>query len=235
VIALLLLASSAHAFELADKFDAPADGGGGGGRRFTGSLADGLTCAVCHTGPAANVEIEGLIAEYDPLSENTITIRWPESLVDTAYAAEIVGNDGRAIGTLHAPGELTAMDDERCRVDPMTMRRDVAAREYARDTEGRLVVASNECGARAARLVWTAPESGTAWFHLAVVFSNGSNLPDADPVAAIAAPIVRRGDPPPERAVIDGGCSAGGTTSGLASLVLLFALTARIRRRHPLA
>jgi hypothetical protein len=236
VIALLLFASSAHAFELADKFDAPADGGGGGGRRFTGSLADGLTCEVCHDGGEAGLDVEGLIAEYDPMTENTITVRWPESTVDTAYSAEVVGNDGRALGTLHVAGELTAQDDERCRLDPATMRRDVAAREYLREEEGRLVIAANECGARTARLVWTAPESGTAWFHMAVVFSNGSQTPDRDPVAVIAAPIVRRGDPPPERAVVDGGCSAArasatpSTTAMAFALALLCARAARRRR-----
>jgi len=60
VALLIALAPSAvRAYSDGASFDAPALTGGGGGRHFTGSSADGYSCAVCHgavSAPAPTID-----------------------------------------------------------------------------------------------------------------------------------------------------------------------------------
>jgi len=99
--------------------------GGGGGRYFTGSPADGYSCSVCHTAPRdyhfplyqSGLPVDG----YTPGDVYTIRLQWPEAALwaqqfgtpMTALTAELVAEGGGPSGTLehvptvlHRPGEL---------------------------------------------------------------------------------------------------------------------------------
>jgi hypothetical protein len=110
-------------------FDDPANGGGGG-RWFTGSPAEGYGCSVCHTGapgqPTYPFYVEGLPANgYVAGTAYDIRLAWPEfgahahdlrAVMGTpavSVVAEFVAENGTASGTLDIdPKHPTA--DEVC-------------------------------------------------------------------------------------------------------------------------
>src|SRR5689334_9620772 len=67
----------AHAYPDVFGFDTDAAEGGGGGRHFTGSIKDGLTCAVCHTAKLPpRLEVSGIPpVGYTPGQQYNVEVR----------------------------------------------------------------------------------------------------------------------------------------------------------------
>lgn len=74
---------TAHAFSAPEAFHAPANEGGGGGRWFSGSPAEGYACDVCHTPEPKQTQfglrVSGLpSAGYVAGTSYDLTLEWPE-------------------------------------------------------------------------------------------------------------------------------------------------------------
>jgi hypothetical protein len=82
------------------RFNDGVAAGGGGGRWFTGSPADGYGCAVCHIGPAAQgVVVQGLPERYQPGVTYDIYIAWPTT-ERIAGLVELTDAQGHGAGTV---------------------------------------------------------------------------------------------------------------------------------------
>jgi hypothetical protein len=132
VLSVVVLASRAlpaAAFSdptLYGQFPSPTKLGGGGGRYFTGSPADGYGCSVCHTSKVAYtfpVVQYGLpMNGYVPGREYQIRLTWPEATSQSAIAtsigrspktglnAEFVAEDGGNSGRLQLPKATLAAE-----------------------------------------------------------------------------------------------------------------------------
>ena len=126
----------AAAYSVPEAFAAPAEIGGGGGRWFSGSPAEGFGCSACHTDvPNAAqfpLHVTGLPPRYQPSQSYDITLDWPEFTArwqqlrpDPLHAtslgprpsiglvAEFVAESGQASGSI----EIESKDpsaEERC-------------------------------------------------------------------------------------------------------------------------
>ncbi|MET0388368.1 MAG: hypothetical protein ABW321_20520 [Polyangiales bacterium] len=76
------------------EFPSEMDIGGGGGRYFSGSPADGYGCSVCHTSASGYqfpLYVQGLpMNGYIPGTPYNITLSWPEAAAFTAASAQQV-------------------------------------------------------------------------------------------------------------------------------------------------
>jgi hypothetical protein len=74
--------SAASAFSSPEAFSDDADNGGGGGRWFSGSPAEGFGCSTCHVQAATQrdfpLTVIGLPPAYLPGGQYEITLTWPE-------------------------------------------------------------------------------------------------------------------------------------------------------------
>ncbi len=146
-------APSAHAYSTPDAFITNPVSGGGGGRWFSGSPADGFGCSVCHTGDASArfpLLVSGLALDgYEPNTLREIVLSWPEfsqrwkELRPNAMApadpaapapamgliAELVAESGKASGTVEIRTK-TAGSLERCETSRPDLMPRVAARLY---------------------------------------------------------------------------------------------------------
>jgi hypothetical protein len=206
---------TARAFGSAGTFESPVSEGGGGGRFFTGSLADGYTCAVCHlsegAGPALSVR--GLPADgYVEGAQYEVELAWSTSF--TGLAAEIMTFERRTGGTLDAVSEDAIRSTDRCRFEGVEGPR---ADSTHRTDAGRELLHVTACGASTARLLWTAPsfDLGPAWLEVAMVASDlsGDPLGDATATHRIALPPFGA---PVEVAAVGGGCAVPGHPGGAA-------------------
>lgn len=209
----------AAAFSDPDRYAAPSTEGGGGGRHFTGSRADGFSCSVCHRGgEAPDVTFEGLPEQLTPGTRYPVVVRWRPIDVSYAIQLEISGPDGR-----HAQLEIPALDDlpASARCDGEI---DGAPAVYAIDLGDRRVVGVQDCGATELAFAFTAPD-GVVELAAGIVRSDSSADPEGDGVLEVRR---RFGDD-----ANAGGCSsapdAGGALAWLALLMLL------ARRRWALA
>lgn len=190
----LLHASTAYAFtEPRTYSDTPAHGGGGG-RFFTGSPAEGYGCAVCHTGPGRTwpLSIEGLPDDgYEPGETYELVLRFEElsehgrerreqGKVPPAMGlvAELLAENGVGAGKLTISPADEAEDGELCvlppgqratqlyRVRPGEPTREAGLACEASSLGQRCVMATLSCGASELRVRWTAPEQaqGPIWF-----------------------------------------------------------------------
>ena len=194
--------TSAYAFtEPATYFGDPSRGGGGG-RWFTGSPAEGYGCAVCHVDAIdVPVSVEGLPAEgYVPGQRYDVRIAWPEfaAFAETeraqsggaplpmAVVAELVGETGEGSGTIevasteHAqPGELCIppLNEQAAQLFwvPPGQRTEEAGIQCEANALGqRCIAATRSCGASELRFQWTAPQAAqdTIWFAAGFVASD---------------------------------------------------------------
>lgn len=185
-------ASSAHAYSSFSDYIRPIQEGGGGGRLFSGTPADGYGCDVCHSGAeGAKLEVIGLPADgYVPGLSYEITLRWPQDVPHVALMAELSDPRGQPLGTTalvpYASWEL----GERCENDfpaadvcRVGSDNDGCCRDLEPDRDGcslpgtRNVLWVLDCASRFARMVWTAPPaaSGDVWFSAEMVTSNLQN------------------------------------------------------------
>lgn len=208
VCALSLLAAapqSVHAYSDFRHFAYPSSAGGGGGRFYTGSPADGYTCRICHEGGAApEVRVEGLPLDgYKPGAEYEIIVDWWDG--DTlSTAIELTDAEGRPAGSLRLPPESSIQPPERCQqkeneliagtrvtVPPPKHRSELAyfdgCVQGEHPDECRQVISVPACGSGRVRFAWRAPswDVGPVWFSGAVVSSNDDGNTTGDGVAEI--------------------------------------------------
>src|SRR5262245_18116365 len=100
--ALLLAANRARAFSDPLSYADSVDVGGGAGRWFTGSVADGFGCDVCHEGGApVDLTIRGLPTDgFVPGLAYEVNVSWPASLENAALIAELLDEQRHAAGTI---------------------------------------------------------------------------------------------------------------------------------------
>jgi hypothetical protein len=146
--------------------------GGGGGRWFTGSPAEGFDCSVCHAGgEPIEFDIQGLPVEgWSPGQTYELQVRWNDPTAHVSLLAEFARADGAGIGRVELAPEASLLQDERCTSGPR------AAKIHALEQEAREITSFDDCGARLLRLAWTAPEQADddAWLFLAGVHSDAS-------------------------------------------------------------
>lgn len=92
-------------------FGADAGVGGGGGRYFTGSRRDGLTCGVCHQSETYfGIEVRGFGESIVPGKTYTLTIAWEGEPNRVSFNGEIVGPKGFVAGELATPKEGASLN-----------------------------------------------------------------------------------------------------------------------------
>lgn len=249
--------SVARAYSDVHDFAYPTSVGGGGGRFFTGSPADGYTCRICHGGAAApRVRVLGLpLAGYRPGVEYEVAVDWWDGDALSA-AVEVTDNEGLAAGTIRLPSDSRTLDAERCRQDvnepmaatlvsvpPPDHRSELdyldACLTADRPDDCRQVISVPACGSGRLRFAWRAPDSdiGPIWFSGAVVLSNDDGDTSGDGVAEIGT-LLPSGSDAQASVRTYAGCSATPNmrpAPGTAAWLMLIAsgLTLRLRRRQP--
>ncbi len=239
-LALALSApAAARAYSGADRFELDPSSGGGGGRRFTGSPADGFTCEVCHTGGRrAEFEVAGFpTGGYRPGEQYAIEIAWPEGAA-AAFALEVVDASGAAAGVLALPPAEEIDRGQRCASGTADPPRPAAGMRSLAD--GRTVAAVEPCEAERASLRWTAPaaDTGAVFLYAGGVIGDGSGTAEGDGTDRVVRSAALLGAPPPEASVLEAGCAAaggrpagGGRAAGQWALPWLALLL--LRRRRP--
>jgi hypothetical protein len=219
----LLLPLSARAFSDPHAYADAVDVGGGAGRWFTGSSADGYGCDVCHTGAVgADIAVSGLpLNGFSPGMSYEISVSWPVQIQHLALMAEFTDEQRHGAGALALPRPDALKPTELCGAE---LPGQVAAELHQADG-GRNLVSVIDCGARALRFLWTAPPSaaGPLWFDLGFVTSNQDATPAGDGVTLVRRPLPAAGQALATRAVAHGCSASPGRTRGsmLSCLLLL--------------
>jgi len=223
-------------------FDIPAIAGGGGGRRFTGSVQDGYTCTVCHQqGDDIPLLIEGLPRDgYEPEREYAIRISWPErpeGLPRSSFALEWTDPLGQVSGSLAIPPLSTWPASDLCDGDQSPETTSIMMRDYG-DLE-RQVLSSDACARIGLNMLWTAPAAGAGTVRLqaTAVHANFDGTPGGDSSSETTLLLNQRGAPLPEASVLTPGCTVAGSqsyrgpASGSPLLLTLLVLLHRKRSR----
>jgi uncharacterized protein (TIGR03790 family) len=225
--------ATAQAYSDIGRFDLAADAGGGGGRWFTGAPADGFTCAVCHGEPDIPFEVRGLPEDgYRGGESYVLSFDMGESDGDASMVLEVTNREGAAIGTLSLLADTEVGDQERCRPEGGML--PVGATELQTTADGRPIAVTRACGARIARINWTAPvdeTAGTAWIHAAAVRGNGNGLNTGDRTGVLSRSSRVEGAPDPEM-VVAGGCATTGGYPGAPWILGFVLLLLGTRRKH---
>ncbi|MGB0680694.1 MAG: hypothetical protein ACPGUV_13650 [Polyangiales bacterium] len=191
-----------RAFSTADRFAVDAAAGGGGNRHFTGSLADGFTCAVCHQGGApVRWRILGIPDDsYEPGRLYDIALAWDGPVAKAAAAIEWLDRNGRATGEVNLVPEAERSASEFC-TDPTAP---FPARSYQPSAE-RWVMAMDACGATALRVRWRAPsaQTGPVWVHAVHVRGDDSGSAVGDGFVRFARVLQPQASEP---VTVEGGC-----------------------------
>lgn len=174
-----------YAFHNPARFFEDAIEGGGGGRFFTGSPADGYTCGECHIAAGSlPVSIRGLpTSGYVPGQTYKLTVAWPEQYENVAFNAEITDNAGRTLGLLADPDPDSLLPDDLCKEISSP------AAQVGPTMDGRSLVISGACEQRQGTFEWTAPtgqSAGPAWFSGALVASDLNGDTAGDRVAVFS-------------------------------------------------
>ena len=232
-----------HAYRNPERFGASVDVGGGGGKYFTLSRAEGYGCSVCHTqGSPAPVEVRNLpTAGYLAGQTYRITVDWPDDMPSVALNVEMTDAAGAPFGQLVAsnPATLTAADlcPQSDQSDPAT-----AAQTLQMDTSARNVLLVAECGQTQTSFDWIAPAvPANGYFSGSIIFSNRDGKLTGDSVFDIVEPITSQAMPQVTN-MYQGACSVleARQRSGLsrapmpvaAGLIFALFLCLRIRRRR---
>jgi len=150
----LIAPAAANAYSTPDAFSDSPSSGGGGGRWFTGSPADGFGCSVCHERTAGAKTFPLLVAGlaldgYEPAESREVVLKWPEfskrwrelrpdptqptpegaDSPSIGLVAEFVAESGKASGTVEIRGG-SAGAAERCEVTRPNLKTRIAARLY---------------------------------------------------------------------------------------------------------
>jgi hypothetical protein len=215
VSAVVAVASRAHAYTEPATYLDPAHEGGGGGRFFTGSPAEGYACSVCHVSERSErLELLGLPeAGYVPGKTYELRLSWPDYArraerlrernqgpPSMSLVTELVAESGEGSGVIELSKGKDADVRELCVIPEgqqgavlFTLRPGEEARELGTRCESsklgqRCVAAVLSCGVRELRLKWTAPErwQGAIWFSAGFVATDAvSGDPDGDQVTEL--------------------------------------------------
>jgi len=205
LLPLMAATQHAHAYSSFADYARPIEEGGGGGKFFSGTPADGYTCDVCHTGGApAKLDVIGLpTAGYVPGQTYQIAFQWPMAARDTvphvALMVELTDDDGVTAGTPSLVPYAQWTDAEKCAQDafpagdicragaePGCCRELDPTRDACSFPEQRSFFWMLECGARAARFDWTAPTQPVeVWFSASIVSSSAGNDAAGDGVTLV--------------------------------------------------
>lgn len=211
----------------------PAEAGGGGGRWFTGSSADGYACDVCHSGgPTADLGASGLPLDGYMAGESyEVSLTWPPQVGSLALIAELTDEQRHGAGTLALPREDALGVDELCAPEEGAA---PAAELHPADLE-RTLLSVVDCGAKLVRFQWTAPPgaTGTVWFNVGFVSGDEDATPLGDGVTLVRRSLQPAGHSTGTRPIAQGCAIQPGTPrSSGAFAVGVFVLAARRRRRH---
>lgn len=244
LLAALLVPPHAGARAFSDPFsyETSIAEGGGGGRWFTGSPADGFGCDVCH-GDVGGVDlsVEGLPSEsgYTPGQPYQIIVRWPETVEHLALVVEFVDARGMAAGSLALPLPEAQTTLELCSDLGLE---DVSAGQVLQSETGRQLAAVIDCGARELRMRWMAPDRdvGAVWFSGGFVASDHQSDIFNDRVVHLDKTLVAAGSGQHFAQLAQGACSVAarvdsrGAPAGALSPGALLALLCvhRLARRR---
>ncbi|HKP57738.1 MAG TPA: hypothetical protein VJV78_13495 [Polyangiales bacterium] len=171
----LVFQGRAHAFADLFRFNDAAAQGGGGGRWFTGSPAEGYSCDVCHDGPrSAQVVVQGVPEIYQPGATYEMYVSWPATSLHVTAMVELTDQLGRGAGTSVVP-EMAINPAETCQ----PIEQGVPAAVLLAGTglglaDERQLVGMQDCGGNQLHWSWTAPATDIG----PVVFSGGLVEPD---------------------------------------------------------
>lgn len=154
LLACAFAASSAHAYSSPDAYAELPAKGGGGGRWFSGSPADGYSCSVCHSSLEGQRQfplyVTGLPLEgYTVQEAREVVISWPEfaqrwreikpdpmapiapgaAVPAMSMIAEFVAESGKASGVIEIRGG-TATDAEQCEITRSNLPKRYGTRLY---------------------------------------------------------------------------------------------------------
>ncbi|HKP58427.1 MAG TPA: hypothetical protein VJV78_16995 [Polyangiales bacterium] len=227
-------AERAAAFAEPERFGQPTNAAGGGGRWFTGSPAEGFSCAVCHEGGAqAPLQVLGLPeGSYQLGNAYEITARWPPTSDKISLALELTDATGHPAGSVRLPPADELLVPEFC--EPADAQIEAGVANTLPD--GRVVLSVPDCGAKQLRFLWTAPVSdvGPVWLSGSLVQSDGMGDMLGDGVTDVLRVMPAPRSDVSGAAQISAGCSAGGHGSPAAAsgmlLVLLLSIRARFAR-----
>ena len=229
------IAPAVPAFAFSDPSAYPdsVDLGGGGGRWFTGSPADGYGCDVCHTGgEPAQLAVQGLPLEgFAPGSSYEVTLAWPPTLKDLALIAEFSDELRLGAGTLALPRPDTLKPGELCSAEEGGGQPSAV---HGFEPGLRQLVSIVDCGAQYLRFQWTAPTIVTSriWFNAGFVSSNADALPGGDGVTMVRQPLTVAGTSLGTRTVTEG-CSVRSPRAGgswLMAVALALGVGCALRR-----
>ena len=178
-----------HAYRNPERFAAPVDDGGGAGKYFTLSRAEGYGCAVCHSqGTPVPLEIRNLpTAGYLPGQAYRITIDWPDDMPSVALNVEMTDDVGAQFGQLVAPDPATLTAADLCRQTDVS--EPATAAQTTQIDAARRVLLIAECGQAQTSFDWIAPASPAhGYFSTSVVFSNRDGKLAGDRVVDIVQP-----------------------------------------------
>lgn len=214
-LVVLVAARDAHAYTEPRSYLEPAQEGGGGGRFFTGSPAEGYACSVCHVSQERErLELSGLPEDgYLPGVTYELRFAWPayarraeqlrergEGPPSMSLLTELVAESGEGSGVLELAGGKTADVRELCTIPEgqqgtvlFALRPGEEAAESGTRCEAsalgqRCVAAVLSCGVRELRLKWTAPETwqGAIWLSAGFVATDAvSGDPGSDSVTEL--------------------------------------------------
>jgi hypothetical protein len=238
-----LQATAARAYSSFGDYTRSIQEGGGGGRLFTGTPADGYGCDICQVGAeGAKLQVVGLpTSGYVPGQAYEIALRWPATTPHVALMAEITDVAGRPSGTTSLVSYASWQQGEGCEESGIpaadVCRLGGAGSGCCRDLDpmrdacsfpgDRSVLWVADCGSRFARFVWTAPSAaaGDVWFSTEMVTSDLRNDALGDGVTSELVRI-RPAGTPPELSSAVGSCRAvpGATTRSSALAAALFPL-----------
>ena len=231
--ALLLAADRARAFSDPLSYADAVDVGGGGGRWFTGSVADGFGCDVCHEGGApADLAIRGLPTDgFAPGRAYEVDVSWPFNLENAALIAEFVDEQRHAVGTIALPRPEAMKPTELCDAEEGG----APPSEVHATEDGRTLLSVVDCGAKTLRFQWTAPltAASAVWFDLGFVASNEDTTPAGDGVTMVRRTITGARSELGTQTIAQGCSASPGLQHGFSWLCPLLALSAlRVRARH---
>lgn len=231
----MIPATDVSAFSDPLAYTDPAETGGGGGRWFTGSSADGYACDVCHSGgQTADLSVSGLPLDGYVAGESyEVTLTWPPQVASLALIGELTDEQRRGAGALALPREEAFGPDELCAPEEGA---GPASELHPADLD-RTLLSVVDCGAKRVRFQWTAPPSatGTLWFNVGFVSGDEDATPLGDGVTVVRRPLQPAGSAAGARTIAQGCTIQPGTArSSGAFAVGVFVLAAlRLRRRKP--
>lgn len=226
LLGLLVVApGTARAFSDPELFAQPALRGGGGGRFFTGSPADGQACSVCHRGGVEPVVgVLGLPDEFDVGAQYDVTVRWTQPEVAHGLQLELL-TDATVSPRVELPAPELLSSGARCE---SSAEGDPAV--YVTESAGRTIVGVRDCGASELTFRFVAPDARRIAFAASVVRSNSSGTADGDGALDLRRVLYARGQTPEAS-----GCTlvdADGAQRSDLVLLLLVLASMVVRRRH---